>query len=99
MMHRGPRLLQMKFELAFRNTQQDKTTKLNHTDGGDMGSLQMEPKTFHQRNRMPEAQLSSSAITNKPHDEGANTFTMGSRGTGEGTEGSHLQNHNRADYL
>lgn len=99
MMHGGPRLLQMKFELASRNTQQDKTTTLNHPDGGDVGSLQMEPKMFHQRKRMPEARLSSSAMTNKPHDEGTNTFTRGSRGNGDGTEGSHLQNHNRADYL
>ncbi|CAB1452371.1 unnamed protein product [Pleuronectes platessa] len=32
-----PRLLQMKFELASGNTQQDKTTTLNHADGGDAG--------------------------------------------------------------
>lgn len=31
-MHREAQLLQMKFELASRNTQQDKTTTLNHTD-------------------------------------------------------------------
>lgn len=32
---------------------------------------------------MPEAQLSSTAMTNKPHGEGTNTLTMGSRGNGE----------------
>lgn len=36
-MQRKPRLLQMKFELASRNTQQDKTTTLNHTDGRGRG--------------------------------------------------------------
>lgn len=78
------RLLQMKFTLASRNTQQDKTTTLNHADGGDVGLLQMEPKMFHQRKRMPEARLSSLAMTNKPHDEGTNTFTRGSRGNRRG---------------
>lgn len=68
MMHRGPRLRQMKFELASRNTQQDKTTTLNHDDGRDVGSLQMEPKMFHKRNRMLEAPLFSPAMTNTPHE-------------------------------
>lgn len=44
---------------------------------------------------MPEARLSCSPMTNKPRDEGTNTVTRGYRGSGEGTEGSHLQNHNR----
>lgn len=58
MMHGGPTAA-AKFELASRNTQQDKTTTLIHAGGEDVGSLQMEPKMFHQRNRMPEARLSS----------------------------------------
>lgn len=37
-------------------------------------------------------------MTNKPHDEGTNTFTGGSRGNREGTKGSHLHSHNAADY-
>lgn len=37
MMRGGPRLQQMKFELASRNTQQDKTTTLNHADGRGRG--------------------------------------------------------------
>lgn len=44
MMHGAPRLLQMKFELASRNTQQDETTMVNHADGRHAGSLQMEPQ-------------------------------------------------------
>lgn len=54
---------QIKFELTSRNTQQDKTTTLKRTDGGDEGSSQLERKRFHQRSRTPEAQLSSSAMT------------------------------------
>ena len=92
MMHRAPRLLllllllllQMKSEPTSRNTQQDKTTTLHHADGGD---------------RMPEARLSCSPMTNKPHGEGTSSFTRGSRGSREGTEGSHLHNHNGAEYL
>lgn len=66
---------------------------------GTRGHYRWSLKMFHQRNRIPEARLSSSAMTNKLHEEGRNTFTRGSTGKREGTEGSHLQNHNRADYL
>lgn len=92
-MRGGPRLPRMEFKSVSGNTQQDKTTTLNHADRRAGGRW---PKMFHQGKRMPEARLSSSAITNKPCDEGTHTLAKDFRGSKVGTQGSDLQNHNRA---
>lgn len=61
MMHREPQLLQIKFELASRNTQQDKTTTLNHTDGRGRGLSAYEAQ----------------AISSEEQDARGSTFKLG----------------------
>lgn len=67
---------------ASRNTQQDETTMVNHADGRHAGSLQMEPQDVSPEEQDTRARLGSQAapMTNKPRDEGRNTFTRGSTG-------------------
>ncbi len=86
-MHWGTRLLQMKSELVSRNTQQDKTTTLNHTD--EEGTRVATDGAQDVSSEEQDARGSAFKLgnDNKPHGEGTNTFTRGSRGNREAMEG------------
>lgn len=86
-------------EAVSRNTQRDETM-LNQADGRHAGLLQMGPQdvlvcwTGYWRLgfQAPRRQIN-------PHEGGRQSFSRDPTGNNEWKEGSHLQNHNRADYL
>lgn len=89
----------MQMKPVSRNTQRDETM-LNQPDGRHAGSLQMGPQdvlvcwTGYRRLgfQAPRRQIN-------PHEGGRQSFSRDPTGNNEWKEGSHLQNHNRADYL